>query len=237
MNFSANVLLATGASPIMAHSVEELEDLSHISGSAVANIGTLDEHWIKSFYAIQEISSKLNKPFVLDPVGCGASKLRTSVAQKILDQRPSIVRGNASEISSILGLQHKTKGVDSTTHSTDVISQVREHLIPGITFLITGETDYALTTEDVFSVHGGHPLMTKVTAIGCALSSVVAAFCSVNQNFVQAASHAAVLFAIAGKVSAEKVKGPGSFAEVFLDEIYGLDEEKIDLHFSLEKLH
>ena len=122
MNSTANVLLAMGAAPIMAHAPEEMEDLSLISSSLVINIGTLSKPWIESMHLAARLAARMNKPFLLDPVGSGASKLRTETAKSLIaSSLPTVIRGNASEILSLSPQGGTTRGVDSIHSMEDAI--------------------------------------------------------------------------------------------------------------------
>jgi hydroxyethylthiazole kinase len=219
MNFIADGLLALGASPIMSNSEEELEDLLKISQILVINIGTLDDKFIKLCRKACEIANKLNKSIVLDPVGVGASHLRTNSCQKLLqDFKIAIIRGNASEVMALSGLSFSTKGVDSTEASENAIASAK--LLSrkqNATILVSGPTDVVVDGEIVKKFHLGSPLMPQITGTGCLLTSVVGAFYAVEPNRVEAACAAAVFYGACGEMAAKTAKYPGSFKVKFLD--------------------
>lgn len=229
MNNSANALLAIGASPIMAHAVEEMEQMAAITGALVINIGTLDSKWIESMLIAGKAVSRLGKPIVLDPVGAGASTLRTETAWKIIEEcRPTIIRGNGSEIMALIDADVKSKGVDSSASSDSALDSAK--LLAkrtGAVVVISGATDYITDGERVEMVTNGASIMTVVTAMGCTASSIVGAFAAINSDPFVAATNAMAVMGIAGEIAASYSKGSGSMQLNFLDELYSLSAEKI----------
>jgi hydroxyethylthiazole kinase len=239
MNVSANVLLALGASPAMVHAVEEAADFSAIASSLVINIGTLSPAWVDGMRAAARTAHALDKPWVLDPVGCGATAYRTGVAVELAGMQPAIIRGNASEILSLNAAkaQHdrKTapreadpaagggKGVDSTASSDDAIAAaVALAKRTGAVVAVTGATDYATDGNRLVAIGGGDPLMTLSTAIGCALSACVAAFAAVAPP-LSAAAAALAVYGAAGSLAAKRCRGPGALPAELCDALYNLD--------------
>ncbi|MGC8605806.1 MAG: hydroxyethylthiazole kinase, partial [Desulfomonilaceae bacterium] len=192
MNSTANVLLAMGASPIMAHALEEMEDISAISSSLVINIGTLSKPWIESMEAAAKLAHNLEKPFVLDPVGSGATKFRTNTACKIAKSTtPSVIRGNASEIISIARAESKTRGVDSVNTTEDAIESAL-FLAKSLknVVAITGAKDFVTDGKRSLVINGGSPTMALVTGTGCAASVIVGAFLAVESDALLATAGA-----------------------------------------------
>jgi hydroxyethylthiazole kinase len=225
MNDSANVTLAVGASPIMAHAVEELEDLVSVADAIYINIGTLDSFWIDSMFYISKLVDKYNKPLLLDPVGAGATKLRTEISKKLLERgNISILKGNAGEMLSLAGLGEKVKGVDSLV---EVGSEAVEILARkyNVTAVATGRIDYISNGEKIASVEGGSYLFKYVTGTGCMLGSVMASFMAVNKDYFTAAIEGSALFKRAGEI-AEKRSGPnpGSFKVELINAIYNFPD-------------
>ncbi len=184
MNTTANALLAIGASPIMAHAQEEMEEMTAIAGALVINIGTLSKHWIESMVAAAAFAKKRGIPVVLDPVGAGASKLRTETSLRIIrESRPGIIRGNASEIIALGLSEAKTKGVDSVHASSDAVGMgkdiAREH---DCVVSISGIRDYIAYGETILAVNNGNAMMPRVTGMGCTASALTGAFAAVNPN-------------------------------------------------------
>src|SRR5262245_51544676 len=194
MTISANVLLAVGASPAMVHAVEEVEDFIAISSALAINIGTLSPRWVEAMRLTARKAVELGKPWVLDPVGCGATPYRTGVAVELAGLKPTIIRGNASEIMSLAGASGAGgKGVDSTISSdTALAAATALARKTGAVVAITGETDYATDGRELIAVGGGDPLMPLSTALGCALSATTAAFATLRPPLEAAAIALAV---------------------------------------------
>jgi hydroxyethylthiazole kinase len=226
MTISANVLLALGASPAMVHAVEEAEDFTAISDALVVNIGTLSPPWVAAMRGAVARATADRKPWVLDPVGCGATPYRTQVAAKLAGLRPAIIRGNASEIMSLAGAADaRPKGVDSAAGS-EAAHEAADALArrTGAVVLVTGVTDLVTDGEDALLVESGHDLMPLSTALGCALSAATAAFAAVERPFAAAAAAAAV-FGAAGASAAARCRGPGHLPAELCDALYGMDAE------------
>lgn len=225
MQVNANVLLAAGASPLMAHAQEELDDIVKIINALVLNIGTLDKYTIASMNVAGDFANKYKKPVVLDPVGAGASRLRTETALSILRTiKPCIVRGNGSEIMALAGELGETKGVDSTKDSLEVAEQAKRLAVNFHTVVsVSGEVDMITDGTKTAYVYGGSPLMTLVTGIGCSATAVTGACMAVAKMPFIGAVSAMALFASAGEKAAKKCQGPGSFLSYFVDELYNAD--------------
>lgn len=229
MNFSANALLAIGASPVMAHAVEEMPEMTSIANALVINIGTLDSQWIDGMIEAGAAMRRRGGVVVLDPVGAGATKFRTDTAWKIIEVcRPDIIRGNASEIMALTNSDVRSKGVDSSSDSTDALESAKALARQtGAVVTISGAIDYVTDGERVETISNGSPMMTKVTAMGCTASSMVGVFASVNKNAFEAALHAMAVMGVAGEIAAAKSVGPGSLLTNFVDELYLLTPEKL----------
>lgn len=237
MNTTANALLALGASPVMAHAVEEVEEMVGLARALVLNIGTLSGPWIEAMLRAGREAGRRGIPIVLDPVGCGATRFRTETAQRLLAElSPVIVRGNASEIASLAGAGATTKGVDSTLVAEETVEAARslsqrEHCVVSV----SGRTDLIVGDGVVLRVRNGHPLMTRVTGLGCTASALTGAFAAVNPSRLRAAAHAMALMGIAGEIAAERSTGPGSLQVHFLDVLHGLEESEIQRRLKLEE--
>lgn len=229
MNFTANALLALGASPVMAHAVEEVEEMISLSKALVLNIGTLSREWIESMLRAGKKAAEMNIPVVLDPVGAGATRLRTQTARRIIDQtRVSLVRGNASEILSLGGNPVHTKGVDST-HSVQEAAQTAQALARelGTCVAITGATDLVTDGRHTIGVENGHSMMGRITGTGCAASALGAAFLAVDPDPIRAAASALAFCGLTGEQAGEVASGPGSFQTAFLDALYRITPEEL----------
>jgi hydroxyethylthiazole kinase len=229
MNNTANALLAAGASPIMAHAHPEMKDMVSIIGALVINIGTLDEYFVKSMHLAIGQANSLGKPWVLDPVGAGATPYRNEVLEELLHFRPTVIRGNASEIMALAKKhQSTTKGVDSTNQSTEALgAAVSLHQHFGSVVCISGATDIIVYKDSIVKLSNGHPLMARVTGLGCTASALTGAFVAVNPHDPAAATASAMaLLGVAGELAAERSKGPGSLQQNILDILYALSKEE-----------
>ena len=235
MTVSANVLLALGASPAMVHAVEEVEDFVAISNSLVINIGTLSPAWVAAMRLAARKAVALDKPWVFDPVGCGATPYRTAVAVELAGLGPTIIRGNASEIMSLAGASGAGgKGVDSTA-SSDAALAAAEALADqtGAVVAVTGATDYATGGGRRVAVTGGDALMPLSTALGCALSATVAAFAAVVPP-LEAAAYGLAVYGAAGAAAAGRCRGPGHLPAELCDALYKMDGPMLAKHATIE---
>jgi len=230
MNSTANALLALGASPVMAHAPEEVEAMVGLAGALVINIGTLSLPWIEAMVLATRAARKRSLPIVLDPVGVGATPMRTEQARRLLREGPpTIVRGNASEILALVGAAGKTKGVDSTAAVETSVEAARELARQyGCVVSISGATDVIVSIDRLARVHNGHPIMTKVTGMGCAASALTGAFAAINPSPFAAAVNAMVVSGVVGELAAEKSAGPGSFQVNYLDAMHELDRATLE---------
>lgn len=230
MNNTANALLAIGASPIMAHAEAEMAEMVAITQALVLNIGTLSPHWVNAMQVAAQEARRLQKPIVLDPVGVGATTYRKQTAQQLMQTAPpNIIRGNASEIKALADVAtQQAKGVDST-ESADAALLAAELLAKNFDCVvcISGETDYVVSTQGIIAIANGHPLMTKVTGMGCTATALIGAFAAVNPNYLQATAHAMAIMGIVGEWAAAKAQGPGTLQLHFLDGLYALEQSTI----------
>jgi hydroxyethylthiazole kinase len=230
MNYTANVLLATGASPVMAHAENEVDEMVSFAGSLVINIGTLTDIWVSSMLKAARAASQLGKPIVLDPVGSGATNLRTSAAKSIIaETQVSIVRGNASEILSLRDADSVTKGVDAI-HSVDDAAEIAATLAQeiGAALAITGPVDLVTDGSRTVTIRNGHPLMPYVTGTGCSATAVIGAFAAVDPDPVSAAATGLAFFGLAGEKAGAAADGPGSFMIGLLDALYNLSPDEAE---------
>ncbi|MBM6551871.1 hydroxyethylthiazole kinase [Marinomonas ostreistagni] len=226
MNNTANALLALGASPIMAHSREEMAEMMTFAGALVINIGTLDQTWVERMaFAIKHANAN-QIPVVLDPVGCGATTFRTDTARqfaKLAEQL--IIRGNASEIIALAGHISQAKGVDSQDSSDAALAAanalVQEYQA---NVVISGATDYSVSAASTFALDNGHAMMPLVTGTGCSLSALTGAFAAIGETSGLAA---AAVLGIAGEMAGEHARGPGNLQMALLDSLYNLDGDTV----------
>jgi hydroxyethylthiazole kinase len=235
MNNTANALLAIGASPVMAHAEAEVEEMVDIAQALVINIGTLSDHWICSMIKAARQAGKKGIPVILDPVGAGATGYRTQTARELIRQAPpAVIRGNASEIMALGADKSSTRGVDSADNSAEAVAIAKKmstdyHCV----VCVSGATDYIIKDDKMVKVKNGHPLMTKVTGLGCTASALCGAFAAAEEAFPAAAKAMAVM-GIAGQLAAQISAGPGSLQMHFLDVLYNLTEDDIVRHLRID---
>jgi hydroxyethylthiazole kinase len=231
MNFTANVLLACGASPVMAHAAEEVEEMVSLAGALVINIGTLSPPWVEAMRKAGRRANALHVPVILDPVGAGATRLRTDSATRLIEEVSiQVIRGNASEILSLVGEKSgaRTKGVDSVhtvDQATETVIELAKEL--GTTLAVTGAVDLITDGKRVYRVMNGHEMMSHVTGTGCAATVIIGAFLAVCPDHLEAATTGLSYFGLAGEKAAIKASGPGSFQIALLDALYGMKEEEL----------
>ena len=231
MNLNANVLLAAGASPVMAHAHEEVKAMVGIAQSLVLNIGTLEPYWVDSMKVALAAAQQRGIPTVLDPVGAGATPYRNQTLNELLEvAHPSVIRGNGSEIMSTANAAIQTRGVDSSASANDALgaAQALTARTQG-TVCVSGETDHILDAHKRWArLSNGHVWMTKITGVGCSSTALIGAFCAVQPDAWRATTSAMALMSVAGEVAAEKAQaarqGVGSMAALLLDELQLLDE-------------
>jgi hydroxyethylthiazole kinase len=230
MNNTANALLAVGASPAMVHAVEEVEEFVAISRALVINIGTLSPRWVEAMRLAAARARANDIPWVLDPVGAGATGYRTGVGAELARLGPTVIRGNASEIMVLAGTDNRAgKGVDSA-HSTDdaigpAVALARK---TNAIVAMTGVVDYVTDGERVVAIRNGHPMMARVTGLGCTASALVGAFIGANDSPLAATVSALATLGVAGELAAEQAEGPGSLQMHLLDALYRLDQPTLE---------
>lgn len=226
MNIAANVLLAAGASPLMSFCPEEMDEIVSISSALVINIGCLDRHEIKGMKAAAAAAHRLGKPWVLDPVGAGASNIRTQTALELIrEYHPTVIRGNASEIMCIAGLAIQSRGVDSSASSADAVEAAKALAkATGSVVSVSGATDYITDGERVETITNGHPAMGRITAMGCSASALTGAFVAASSDPFTGALNCMAVMGVAGDIAASKgYRGTGSFQVDFLDALSTMD--------------
>ncbi|MGX6445017.1 hydroxyethylthiazole kinase [Neobacillus sp. K501] len=230
-NFTANGLLALGASPVMAYATEEVADMAKIAGALVLNIGTLNPQNVESMILAGKAANEANTPVIFDPVGAGATQYRTETAQRILAEiNVSIVRGNAAEIANIVGATWEIRGVDAGAGQGNIIElaiSAAKNLKTVV--VITGKEDVVSDGSTTFTIANGHPILTKVTGTGCLLTSIIGAFAAVEKKLINAAVAALSYYGVAAEKAAKMTaeKGPGSFQIEFLNQLSLVTEEEI----------
>ena len=228
MNDTANVLLALGASPVMAHAMEEVREMVAYAGTLVLNIGTLDEPWIEAMLAAGEEANARRIPVVLAPVGAGATRFRTAATERIRAAvKVAVVRGNAAELATIAGMEAKIRGVDSVASGAPDVAARLAAIRFGGAAVVSGAVDYVADANRAAEVRNGHPLMGRITGSGCMATAIVGAFLAVEPDPFLAGIEAMIAFGIAGELAAERSAGPGTFRAQLIDAVAALDEATI----------
>ncbi len=230
MNDTANILLHIGASPVMAHAREEVEEMVALSGALVLNIGTLTPELVESMLIAGKRANQLGIPVVLDPVGAGATSLRTQSALRILNEIDvTILRGNAAEIAVLGGMEATVKGVDAAgvpAGSEEIARRAAEKL--GVTVAVTGAIDAVSNGRRSMLIENGHRMMGGLTGTGCMSTALTGAFAAVCPDPVIASAGALISFGIAGEAAASgEPLRPGSYKVALFDQVYDLTPKKI----------
>jgi len=241
VNDCANVLLACGASPIMSDDAAEVEEITSICGGLDLNIGTLNQQTTPSMFLAGKKANTLNHPIILDPVGAGASKLRTETALRLLEEvKFTVVRGNSSEIKALACGNAFTKGVDANL--ADKVTD--ENLADAIIFVqdfakklhsivaVTGAIDLVANANVVYIIRNGHPMMSQITGSGCMLTALIAAYLAANPDHALEATAAAVsAMGLCGEMAYERYlrhhAGNASYRNYLIDAIYQLDGNQL----------
>jgi hydroxyethylthiazole kinase len=230
MNYTANALLACGASPVMAHAGEEVEEMVSLAGTLVINIGTLSGPWIEAMIKAGKRANQLKVPVILDPVGAGATNLRTRTSRRFVEEvATAVIRGNASEVLSLAEKGGGTKGVDSI-HTVDEAADAAVALSKKLkrTLAITGKVDLVTDGERVLRVFNGHEMMGLVTGTGCTATAIIGAFLAVDGDPVGATATALAYFGLAGEKAAATSSAPGSFQIALLDALFTIDGKQLE---------
>lgn len=241
VNDCANILLACGASPIMSDDLGEVEEITSICGGLNINIGTLNERTIPSMLAAGKKANQLGRPAVLDPVGAGASGLRTQTACRLLEEvKFTVIRGNISEIKTLASGAGTTRGVDA-----DVADAVTEQNLnnaaafakklaenTGAVIAITGAIDIVADRERAYCIRNGHPLMSSVTGTGCQLSAMTAAYVTANPGRpLEAAAAAVCAMGLCGEKAHARMTGldgNASYRNYLIDAVFRLTGAELE---------
>lgn len=224
MDLMANCLLAIGAAPIMSYDEREIEELIIISSAININLGTLNTEYLRLAHHATEYAYTKNKPIVLDPVGAGASNIRTQSALEFLP-KSTIVRGNASEIIALYDNHEKTHGVEAIHSSNQALHIAKKIILKNkkLTIVISGQQDIILSEKEQICINFGSPTMTLITGMGCTLTAIIAAFCAVCVDAYEASFFATTFFGLCGQQAGRQTSLPGSFREAFINALYAPD--------------
>ncbi|MCA0995547.1 hydroxyethylthiazole kinase [Alloyangia pacifica] len=237
MNIAANVLLAAGASPAMVSDAEEAGEFAGIAHALTVNIGTLSEPFVEGMRAAIAGAQAAGKPWVLDPVACQATGLRRRVSAELLALKPTVVRGNASEILSLAGEASRGQGVDGRdgVEAAEAAARALARQTGGVV-AVTGAVDFVTDGSRAVRIGGGSPWMPLNTALGCSLTCLCGAYVGLGGDPFQATVAALSHYAVAGSHAHEGAAGPGSFAPRFLDALHALTPEALDAGADLRVL-
>ncbi|CAI9117915.1 OLC1v1019407C3 [Oldenlandia corymbosa var. corymbosa] len=228
MDLMANVLLSAGASPAMVYSVDEIPEFTPKVDALCVNLGTLTPDWLPSMKLAAETANKEGKPWVLDPVAAGCSSFRLKACIELLGMKPTVVRGNGSEILALFkgSVDHTSKGADSRHDSADAVEAAKAvALLTGGVVAVSGAVDYITDGQRVVGVHNGVPMLQKITATGCSVTALIAAFIAIDPVHVfEATASALSLFGVASELGMKVAKGPGSLRMHLIDLLHGLDQ-------------
>ncbi|CAI8601932.1 unnamed protein product [Vicia faba] len=240
MDLMANTLLSAGASPAMVHSVEEIPDFTPRVSALCVNLGTLSPDSLSAMITAAQICSELGIPWVLDPVAVSASSFRFDACVRLLGFKPTVIRGNASEIIALSSSSKSSsaKGADSTHDSMDAVEAAKLLArTSGAIVAVSGATDIVTDGNQVVGAHNGVALMQKVTATGCSVTALIAAFLALDKTHaLDAAVSALAVFGVAGELGMKMAKGPASLRMHLIDALYGLDEATLLSHVNITSL-
>jgi hydroxyethylthiazole kinase len=231
MNETANATLALGALPVMAHAREEVEEMVALAGALVINIGTLSPHWVEAMLLAGKRANERGIPVVVDPVGAGATRYRTETARRLLDEVDvTVLRGNAGEIATLVGVEAEVRGVESMATGGDPAELAREAASAlGVIASVTGPIDHVSDGSDVLRLANGHELLGTVSGTGCMSTAITGCFLAAKLDApLEAAAEALAAFGVAGEDAAAEARGPGSFHASLYDALYNLDPAALD---------
>ena len=241
VNLVANATLATGALPVMANAVEEVEEMAATASALVINMGTLDGDWVEAMILAGREANRRGIPVVLDPVGAGATRFRTATPERLLSEISfAAVCGNAGEISTLAGLAAEVRGVESIGgDAREAVEKASRRL--GTTVAATGEVDHVCDGKRLFAVKNGHPMMGRIVGSGCASTAVIGCFAAAaaaGGGGAETMSGALAYFGRAGEVAAEGAEGPGTFEPRLLDALaaFAADPDGLEGRLVVEEL-
>ena len=230
MNDTANATLGVGALPVMAHAKDEVAEMVGAAGALVLNPGTLTREWVEAMLIAGRRANELHVPVVYDPVGVGATRLRNETGQRFLDElRLAVVRGNSGEIGALAGAGGVVKGVESVEGVHDPMRVARElaHTYQTVV-AITGKRDIVSDGARILGVDNGHAMLKTITGTGCMATTIIAAFCAVERDYLVATAAGLAYYGLAAQQAGQRAEGPGSFRTALLDALYQLTPAQVE---------
>nr|WP_299245064.1 hydroxyethylthiazole kinase [uncultured Halomonas sp.] len=243
MNVMANVQLAIGASPAMVHAKEEVEEFAALADALSVNIGTLSDEWVESMRLAARAANQTGTPWVFDPVAVGATAFRRRAGAELVELKPSVIRGNASEIIALASESSRERNLKSSSgrgvDSADPVEAAEQAAIElakrtGGVVAVSGPVDFVTDGKRRARLANGHALMPRITVLGCSQTGVVAAFIAGAEDVFDATLAAMACYGVAGEIAGETAKGPGSFAVAFVDALYNLNDTQLNARLRLE---
>ncbi len=228
VSFTANVLLAVGASAAIVDIPSEAGPFADVASGLLVNLGTPTADQREAMLEAVAVANAASTPWVLDPVAIGSLPIRTPLSHVLRDLHPTVVRGNASEIIALTGSGSGGRGVEALDGVGAAVPFARSlaEITQGVV-AISGAVDVVADGRDLVRITNGHSLLTKVTGGGCALGAVIAAFAAVGDDRFATTVAAITVYTVAAELAAERTRGPGSFAAMFLDTLAEVDPEII----------
>ena len=245
VNDVANAILSVGAAPLMADDKAEVAHIASFSSSLVINIGTLNKRVVKSSIIAGKKANEVNIPVVLDPVGVGASSLRNEAVKKLLKKvKFAVIKGNLTEIKALYLQKQTTSGVDvssddklTTDNLEETVSLLKKISIELNTIIAaTGEIDIITDGVKTNLCYNGNEKMSLITGTGCMSAGIIASFCSVDKNYLDATTKAISLMGQAGDIALERYRGLGSFRVDIIDALSNITNEEIKDNANIKTL-
>ncbi|MGI5891826.1 MAG: hydroxyethylthiazole kinase [Bacillota bacterium] len=243
VNDCANAILAVGGSPIMSDDIAEVGEIVSLCQALVINIGTLNERTLRSMLTAGKCANQLDIPVILDPVGNGASKLRTQTTQMLLNELQfAVIRGNISEIKAAAGSGTAARGVDAsagdiaddTSSRLEIAQDLWQKTAAAV--VITGATDVVYSGNKSYVIKNGHSMLSRITGSGCMCSAITATFCGAVKDYSQAAAAAVTVMGIAGEIAATKSSGTGSFRYNLIDALSMMNDKILLQEMNVEEI-
>jgi hydroxyethylthiazole kinase len=230
MNETANATLALGALPVMAHALQEVEEMASAAAALVLNIGTLSDEWVEAMLVAGRAANRAGVPVVLDPVGAGATSYRTETARRLLEELElAVMRGNSAEIATLAGREAEIRGVEAVGSAGGAELAREAASAFRCVAAVTGPVDHVSDGERAHAIANGHELLGTVTGTGCMATALTGCFLAVRASDpLEAAAEALVAFGVAGEDAATRADGPGSFHAALYDALYALDPNTLD---------